>query len=45
MTTSAELAGLQQAAGAAYLWRKEVLMPGSSDRVLALGERKISLPA
>lgn len=45
MTTSAELAGLQQAAGAAYLWRNVVSMPGSSDRVIALGKQTISLPA
>ena len=45
MTTSGELAGLQQAAGTAYLWRNVVPMSGSGDRVITLGERKISLPA
>ncbi|MGD0733831.1 MAG: 16S rRNA (guanine(527)-N(7))-methyltransferase RsmG [Terracidiphilus sp.] len=38
MTTSAELRSLQTAAGAAFSWQGEVLLPGSADRVLAIGE-------
>jgi 16S rRNA (guanine527-N7)-methyltransferase len=45
MTTRAELAGLQTIAGATYSWPKMLVLPGSADRLLALGERKISLPA
>jgi 16S rRNA (guanine527-N7)-methyltransferase len=45
MTTRAELAGLQTIAGAAFSWPKMLALPGSADRLLALGERKISSPA
>jgi len=45
MTTGAELARIQLAAGAAYIWSPAVSMPGGLDRVLALGERKVSSPA
>jgi len=45
MTTDAALADLQETAGAAYHWRKMAPMPGSGDRAIGLGERKISLPA
>jgi 16S rRNA (guanine527-N7)-methyltransferase len=45
MTTNVELANLRQAASTAFLWRNVVPMPRSGDRVIALGERPISLPA
>jgi len=46
MTTRAELAGLQTAAGGAeFSWNRVVQLPGSEDRVVALGERGISLQA
>jgi 16S rRNA (guanine527-N7)-methyltransferase len=45
MTTGAELAGLQSAAGAEYSWPTAIPLAGSMDRVLALGERTISLPS
>lgn len=38
MTTGNELDGLQAAAGATYFWPKTVALPGSADRLLALGE-------
>jgi 16S rRNA (guanine527-N7)-methyltransferase len=46
MTTGAELAGLQTAAGGAeFSWNRVVQLPGGEDRVVALGERVISLQA
>ena len=45
MTTRAELAGLQTIAGTNFSWPKVLALPGSADRLFALGERKISLPA
>ncbi|MGA3135536.1 MAG: 16S rRNA (guanine(527)-N(7))-methyltransferase RsmG [Terracidiphilus sp.] len=45
MTTRAELVGLQTIAGATFSWPKVLALPGSADRLLALGERKISSPA
>lgn len=39
MTTSAELGGHQSAAGAGFRWSEPLSLPGSDDRVLALGER------
>jgi 16S rRNA (guanine527-N7)-methyltransferase len=44
MTTSADLAGLQAAAGPEFCWSEGFKLPGSEDRLLALGERAISLP-
>jgi 16S rRNA (guanine527-N7)-methyltransferase len=38
MTTGAELSNLQAIAGAAFSWHEEVLLPGSADRVLVIGE-------
>ena len=46
MTTGAEVAGLQTATGRAeFLWNRFVQLPGSEDRVVALGERTINLQA
>ena len=46
MTTGAEVAGLQTATGGAeFLWNRLVRLPGSEDRVVALGERTINLQA
>jgi len=45
MTTRGELAALQIAAGADWQWRKESPLPGSTDRLLALAQRRISSPA
>jgi 16S rRNA (guanine527-N7)-methyltransferase len=45
MTTSAALAILQSAAGPAFTWTAPLPLPGSNDRLLALGVRTISLPA
>lgn len=45
MTTSKELDALKAAAGAEFGWTPLVLLPGGEDRLLALGEREINLPA
>jgi 16S rRNA (guanine527-N7)-methyltransferase len=45
MTTRSDLSGLQAAAGAGFSWAEVVSLPGSEERVLALGAREISLPA
>jgi hypothetical protein len=45
MTTENELERLKLAAGAQFAWAGVVRLPGGEDRLLALGERKISLPA
>jgi 16S rRNA (guanine527-N7)-methyltransferase len=37
MTTSGELGKLQDAAGAEFAWNEHILLPGSEERVLALG--------
>ena len=42
MTTGAEVVGLQAVAGATYSWSKVVPMADGGDRVLALGEQRIS---
>jgi 16S rRNA (guanine527-N7)-methyltransferase len=39
MTTGADLAALQLAAGPAWSWSKALPLPGGGDRLLALGER------
>jgi 16S rRNA (guanine527-N7)-methyltransferase len=44
MTTGKELEAFKAAAGAEFTWRSPVLLPGGEDRLLALGEHKISLP-
>jgi len=45
MTTVADLPALQKAAGAELKWNQPLSLPGSEDRVIALGERAIILPA
>ena len=45
MTTVTDLPALQEAAGAEFKWNHSLPLPGSEDRVIALGERAISLPA
>lgn len=45
MTTRSDLARFQTAAGAEFSWMDAIQLPGSEDRVLALGARKISSPA
>jgi 16S rRNA (guanine527-N7)-methyltransferase len=46
MTTRAELGGLQATAGGAeFSWNRVVQLPGSEDRLVALGERVVSLQA
>jgi 16S rRNA (guanine527-N7)-methyltransferase len=44
MTTRGELAELQNAAGAGFSWSSVVQLPGGDERLLALGERDVSLP-
>lgn len=44
MTTGRELEALKAAAGTEFAWTPLALLPGGEDRLLALGERKISLP-
>jgi 16S rRNA (guanine527-N7)-methyltransferase len=45
MITSKELDALKAAAGAEFAWMPLAHLPGGEDRLLAVGERKISLPA
>jgi 16S rRNA (guanine527-N7)-methyltransferase len=45
MTTGSDLEKLKAASGAEFLWSKLVPLPGGEERVVALGEREISLPA
>ncbi len=42
MTSRKELAGLQAAAGVEFSWLPPIPLPGSTDRLLALGQRRIS---
>jgi 16S rRNA (guanine527-N7)-methyltransferase len=44
MTTGKELDALKAAAGVEFAWMPLVHLPGGEDRLLALGEREISLP-
>jgi len=44
MTTRADLAALEAAAGGEYSWEQTIQLPGSEDRVVAVGKR-VSLPA
>lgn len=39
MTTGAELAGMQAAAGAEFVWAEPMRLPGSDKRLVALGRR------
>jgi 16S rRNA (guanine527-N7)-methyltransferase len=45
MTTDADLERLKGAAGAEFSWAEPARMAGGGQRLLALGKRKISLPA
>lgn len=45
MTTRASLPALQAAVGAHFTWSESVPLPGSEDRILALGKRGLSSPA
>jgi 16S rRNA (guanine527-N7)-methyltransferase len=45
MTTRGELEGLKSAAGPSFAWRSPVPLPGSEDRVLALGAHGLGLDA
>jgi 16S rRNA (guanine527-N7)-methyltransferase len=45
MTTTSELGGVKAAAGEGFDWGVPVDLPGSDDRIVALGERKVSSPA
>ena len=44
MTTNKELDAFKAAAGAEFAWMPLVHLPGGEDRLLAVGERTISLP-
>jgi 16S rRNA (guanine527-N7)-methyltransferase len=41
MTTNADLPALQSAAGAEFGWQSGIQLPGSEDRILAIGARQI----
>jgi 16S rRNA (guanine527-N7)-methyltransferase len=43
MTTGGELGALKDAAGAGFIWRETVLLPGGAERVVAVGLREVSL--
>ena len=45
MTTDTQLESLKEAAGTEFSWADPARVPGSDERLIALGERKISLPA
>ena len=45
MTTSSGLSVLKAAAGAEFTWNPELQLPGSDDRLLALGLRAINSPS
>ena len=45
MTTTAGLPALKASAAAEFTWDPELLLPGSDDRLLALGNRAISSPS
>ena len=45
MTTHSELANLKAVAGAEFLWSDAIPLPGSDERILALGRRNLSSPA
>jgi 16S rRNA (guanine527-N7)-methyltransferase len=45
MTTRGDLAGLQVAAGAGFSWATARPLPGSEERILALGSRPVNAPA
>lgn len=45
MTTEGELKSVRLTAGAGFLWREPIFLPGSNVRLLALARKEISLPA
>ena len=45
MSTNSELERLKAAAGAQFSWARVIALPGSQERVLALGERALSSPS
>lgn len=45
MTTGAQIERLKEAAGAEFFWTDPTRMTSSGERLIVLGERKISLPA
>jgi hypothetical protein len=45
MTTGKELDALKAAAGAEFAWGEVVQLPGGAERLVAMGQRAISLPA
>lgn len=45
MTTRGDIAALRSAAGAHFNWSESVRLPGSEDRLLALGAKNLSSPA
>jgi 16S rRNA (guanine527-N7)-methyltransferase len=45
MTTRSELEGVKAAAGEGFEWGEPVKLPGGDDRIVALGQRKLSSPA
>jgi 16S rRNA (guanine527-N7)-methyltransferase len=44
MTTSVDIPALQEAAGAEFKWSRSLPLPGSEDRLIALGKRATSVP-
>jgi 16S rRNA (guanine527-N7)-methyltransferase len=44
MTSAGELEGVKAAAGEDFTWGNPVVLPGSDERILALGSRKVSAP-
>jgi 16S rRNA (guanine(527)-N(7))-methyltransferase GidB len=45
MTTNRDVAALKQAAGDEFDWQKDLFLPQSHERVLAMGVKQASLPA
>ena len=45
LTTRGDMGKLQAAAGAGFSWSETVKLPGSEERVLALGKQRVSSPA
>ena len=45
MTTKRDLPGIHRAAGQQFSWREAIPLPGSEEKVLALGERQIDSAA
>jgi 16S rRNA (guanine527-N7)-methyltransferase len=45
MTTDSELAGLRSAAGPALIWTRPIPLPGSTERLIALGQKIAEAPS